>query len=1063
MRLGLDLGTNSIGWWLYKTQEANGQQEITQHITGGVRIFADGRDPKSKQSLAVNRRLARAQRRRRDRYLRRRNSLMRQLKAAGLMPSVPEAAKQLELQDPFALRTRGLDEPLSLHELGRALFHINQRRGFKSNRIADADNDESGKINTGISRLEQAMEETGARTYGEFLHQRIQQGQSARTRLGTITITNKEGLPKETSGYDFYPSRALFEQEFCDLWEQQKRYYPNVLTDTLKDHIYQVIFFQRPLKTPKVGRCLYEEEERLPKAHPLFQERRLYETINVLRITALGVSERKLKLDERDTLIFHGQNVKKLEFDKMRKLLKLSADYSFTLEKGNRKDIDGNETRALMCKHFGQGWTELSLEQQSTVIEKILHTEHTEALIIWLQEQYQLDEVQAESLVHLRLPQGYGRLGLTASTKILHILQRDVILYSEAAEEAYGSHSDFRTGEIFKTLPYYGQILQAHVIPGSFDAEKHHPVQQAAEYWGRITNPTVHIGMNQLRHLVNDIIRIYGKPDQIIVELARDLKTSEQQKKEMNQNIRKNTEAAERRGAELEKLGQINHGTNRLRLKLWEELNPMNRCCVYCGENISTTMLFNGDTDIDHILPFSRTLDDSQANKVVVHSHCNRQKINHTPWEAWGQNTDRWQRILSAVQHLPENKRRRFQPDAMERFTEENDFLARQLKDTQYLARMAHQYLAYLYPEKGKGSQHVWVVPGRLTEMIRRNWGLNDLLTDKHKKTYSAKNRQDHRHHAIDAAVVAATDRSLLKKIARAAAESEVAGAERIVFGETVPWQTYRSEMGYILKHIVVSHKMDHGTVSQNRQAIQDQTAAQLHNETAYGFTGETNAKDIPIVVTRKPFASLESTKDIAKIRDPHLRNELLTRIDTLDSKTSIKAALQEFAASSRNYQGIRHVRIEEALQVIPIKNKSGKVYKGYKGDSNHCIEVWQLPGVANKWQAALLTTFDAHQKGKGLGSTRPHPAAKLVMRLFKKDSVFVDHPQHGKDIYVIAKFSANGTIALFPHNEANVDARTRDKEEDFNYVTVGFGSFKKYRLHKIGINRLGQVTGISV
>ena len=134
MRIGLDIGTTSIGWWLYETDGKGKSARITGVIDGGVRIFSDGRDPKSKASLAVDRRLARAMRRRRDRYLRRRVTLMKLLAKSGLMPSDPTEAKALELLDPYELRFKGLDVALSLTHFGRALFHLNQRRGFKSNR-----------------------------------------------------------------------------------------------------------------------------------------------------------------------------------------------------------------------------------------------------------------------------------------------------------------------------------------------------------------------------------------------------------------------------------------------------------------------------------------------------------------------------------------------------------------------------------------------------------------------------------------------------------------------------------------------------------------------------------------------------------------------------------------------------------------------------------------------------------------------------------------------------------------------------------------------------------------
>jgi len=148
MRLGLDIGTNSIGWWIYATDGG----EITSVVDGGVRIFSDGRDPKSGASLAVDRRLARSQRRRRDRYLRRKAALMKRMAEAGLMPADPQDAKALERLDPYALRASGLDEALLLTHFGRALFHLNQRRGFKSNRKTDRGDNESGKIKDATKR-----------------------------------------------------------------------------------------------------------------------------------------------------------------------------------------------------------------------------------------------------------------------------------------------------------------------------------------------------------------------------------------------------------------------------------------------------------------------------------------------------------------------------------------------------------------------------------------------------------------------------------------------------------------------------------------------------------------------------------------------------------------------------------------------------------------------------------------------------------------------------------------------------------------------------------------------
>src|SRR3546814_17689787 len=117
--LGLDIGTNSIGWCLY---DSDSIRDI------GVRIFSDGRDPKSGASLAVDRRNARAMHRRRDRYLRRRSALLQALVATGLMPVAANDARALAGCDPYALRKRRLDDRLDPHAFGRALFHLKDRK-----------------------------------------------------------------------------------------------------------------------------------------------------------------------------------------------------------------------------------------------------------------------------------------------------------------------------------------------------------------------------------------------------------------------------------------------------------------------------------------------------------------------------------------------------------------------------------------------------------------------------------------------------------------------------------------------------------------------------------------------------------------------------------------------------------------------------------------------------------------------------------------------------------------------------------------------------------------------
>jgi len=1070
MRLGLDIGTNSIGWWLYKTEK----DVITEVIDGGVRIFSDGRDPKSKESLAVERRIARGQRRRRDRYLRRKAALMKRMAEEGLMPVDPAEAKKLELLDPYALRAKGLTEKLPLVHLGRALFHLNQRRGFKSNRKTDRGDNESGKIKDATARLDQAMMASGARTYGEFLHIRRSNAPTqnhvptVRTRL---SLGRRNDEHKEESGYDFYPDRRHLAKEFEELWKAQSEYHGEILNDKLYNEISKIIFHQRPLKTPEVGLCLFTDERRVPSAHPLNQRRILLETVNNLRVTTPGKPAHSISFEDREKIVHaldnkaHTKSLSgmSLKLKALGKIIKLREDQSFTLETINRDSIACDPVRASMShpERFGSNWSKLNTQAQWDVIQRVRavqsDAEYSD-LVDWLVTDQGLSQDNAEASANAPLPEGYGRLGITATQQILIALEAKVITYSAAVASCGWHHSDGRTGEILTDLPYYGKILERHVIPGSYD-DKDDDIKR----YGRITNPTVHIGMNQLRRLVNRIISVHGKPDQIVLEIARDLKLSEDQKRDVQRDIKKNTDAAIARGAKLEELGVHNTGENRAKYRLWEELGPAigPRCCPYTGKPINASMIFDGSCDVDHILPFSRTLDDSFSNRTLCLKEANRQKTNKTPWEVWG-GTPQWDSITANLKKLSSNKAWRFAPDAMERFEGENDFSARALKDTQYLSRIARTYLETLYDGQD-GKSHVWVVPGRLTEMLRRHWGLNGIaeLTDSSKETVKAKNRSDHRHHAIDAAVVAATDRSLIKRISDIAKKDELEGAEQIARSVHPPWNNFRQDIAKQLQKVIVSHRADHGRIDINARKLgQDGTAGKLHNDTAYGLTKDDT------VVSRSPLLSITS-KDIEittrgkNIRDQYLQKHLARVTQGLEGK-AFEKALSDFSNtqklpdhSDNPYLGIRRVRLEEALQEssrVAVSDKHGKMFKSYKGDSNHCYEIWRLPDGNIKGQ--VVTTFEAHTVNI---EKKPHPAAKRVLRVFKRDMIAFE--RNGKMVAgYVQKLNEGQGLVIAPHTEANADARNRDKNDWFKFIYMSAAPLMKAKVRRIYVDEIGRI-----
>ena len=1088
-RLGLDFNTSSIGWWLYETDGGN----IVGVIDGSVRRFSDGRDAKSGTSLAVDRRTARSIRRRRDRYLRRRAALMRKLAETGLMPEDPAKAKELEALDPYELRAAGLDRPLPLHHLGRALFHLNQRRGFKSNRKTDRGDNEPGKIKDATARLDQVMMANGARTYGEFLHMRRNRmpdkpsgckdnkdgsrtdhrwTPSVRTRL---TVARRDMSEREEAGYDFYPDRRHLEEEFHKLWEAQAAHHSDALEDEVKDVLFEVIFFQRPLKAPAIGLCLFagigdvpDDEVRLPKAHPLTQRRTLFETVNNLRITADGRKGRPLTLEERDQVIGLLDNRKPtkslrsmtIKLDSLARTLKLPPGDRFTLETASRDSIACDPVRASLAHpdRFGPGWSTLDLDEQWEVVRRIMDVENDSehvALVDWLASTHGLPRDRAEATAKAPLPGGYGRIGETATRRILDALRDGVRSYSDAVAACGWHHSNERTGEVLEKLPYYGEILERHVIPGTGDRSD----DDIARY-GRITNPTVHIGLNQLRRLVNKIISVHGKPDEIVLELARELKMSRKQKKEISKTNNANRAAAEKRSEKLGELGQPDTGRNRMILRLWEELghDVMTRNCPYTGQRISAGMLFDGSCDVDHILPYSRTLDDSFANRTLCLREANREKGKKTPWEAWG-GTGRWPAIAANLKNLPDDKKWRFAPDSMERFEGERDFLDRALVDTQYLSRISKSYLEALYPEGG----HVWVVPGRLTEMLRRHWGLNSLLPDRDKGAGKAKNRTDHRHHAIDAAVVGATDRGLINRISKAAGRDETdgRGAEDIARSTPAPWEGFRSDIGRQLDRITVSHRADHGRIDPEARGLgRDSTTARLHNDTAYGIV------DDQTVVHRVPLLSLtasdiEVTSRGRNIRDRFLQSHLARVTRGKETQKEVEAALADFAAAEKlpdgshnPYRGLHRVRLKESLQSsarVEVKGPNGSPQKAYKGDSNHCFEIWRQPD--GKIRAQVVSTFEAH----GNTARKPHPAAKRLLRLFKRDMVAIERDGETL-ICCVQKFGSGQVIYLAPHAEANADARNRDRNDEFRLLQMRAKPALNARLRRVHVDEMGRV-----
>ncbi len=306
-RLGLDLGTNSIGWAAVTIDEEGRPCGV---LDMGVRIFPDGRNPTDKTSNAVARRSARGQRRRRDRYLMRRDDLMQALMEFGLMPADADAREALQRLDPYSLRARALDQPLDPFELGRALFHLNQRRGFRSNRKSGGEEAETNELSSAIEGLRHSIEESGARTLGEFLAGRHALRETVRAR--------------EASG--LYPERAMYQEEFDLIRRRQKEHHN--LSSEQWDQLQEIIFHQRPLLPVEPGWCQFEYgsgQKRAARALPIFQEFRILQEINNLRVQISAEPERPLNELERERVLQRLRTGKDISFSSPRTGLRLDS------------------------------------------------------------------------------------------------------------------------------------------------------------------------------------------------------------------------------------------------------------------------------------------------------------------------------------------------------------------------------------------------------------------------------------------------------------------------------------------------------------------------------------------------------------------------------------------------------------------------------------------------------------------------------------------------------------------------------------------------------------------
>jgi CRISPR-associated endonuclease Csn1 len=996
--LGLDLGPNSIGWALIEEDTASNTGGL---IDMGVRVFTEGLDAfdtAKESSRNEKRRVARGMRRQTARRRKRRKELAEALTSVGLWPSDEVQRSQLIQINPYELRAKAVsNKKLTPYELGRVFLHLSKRRGFLSNRKTDSTGKEGEGLLHEIQENEAKRVESGHPTLGSWLYEKLQTQQPT-DRQHDDHVRRR------------HLSRKQYQHEFGKIWESQAVFHPELLTIQLRwgnlgpipfpckpvaktDRnvtslqlfgLEGLIFFQRKMYWPTevIGRCELEpRKRRCPIADRRFQRFRIWQELNNLRyIDPDSGKEAQLTLPQRNLLFGKLWETDKLDFSKIRKSLGFLESVKFNLEKGERSYLKGNATDKAARSNLGKDWNHLDEARKDQIIEALTNPNLDDRDLITLAtEKWGFNNEQIANLMKIKLPTGYGSLSLKAITRLLPYLEKG-FTYSLQDEGNSAIHAAgyLRRDQIKKRIYDF--------LPS--------PYVERNVLIGQIPNPVVKRALVEVRKLVNAILREYGKPDEIHVEMARNLKLGTEKRKEIT---KANGNRAKVRDAISDKLREHNvlpSRENILRYQLWEEQNHQ---CMYSGRVISISQLLGdgGGVEVDHILPRSRTLDDSQTNKVLCFRDANQSKGNRTPFEWLAvSHSEKYEEIVQRANILlrsgliPYGKYKKL----LQKEVKTDEFVSRQLVDTAYITKVTSEYLRCLFDS----DQHVLGLKGALTAELRWQWGLETILEElpdspawatKENLRPGQKNRADHRHHAIDAVVIALTNRSRLQSLAKSM--SDHANDRQ---GELLdePWDNFREIIKQRVSRIWVSHR------------VERKVSGPLHKETHYGKTERSDKW-----VARKAVDALTGA-EIPNIRDPFIRDLVIARLKEsgidvgrkadVDSK-KLKGILSDLKMPSGvPIRKVRVVKTDKTIRTIRM-NKSETFVKP---DSTHHLSVfeWQENGKTKR-DAVFLSMLDAVERVKKGGSLIQRTVssvlaeipvnAKFVMSLSMREMILVD------------------------------------------------------------------------
>lgn len=887
-RLGLDIGIVSVGAAVVQTNSFDNPCHLTEP---DVRKFtaAECREngKNNGKSAAVPRRECRSTRRRIRRKQLRMNCIKQALQKADLI-DIDEFMKRYSdgtLPNVYQLRYEGLDRLLTDDEFAQILIHIAKHRGFLSTRRADKKDKESGAILAATSANQKLMMEKGYRTVGEMMY--------LDESFHTPCSNNEQGFivtPRnKAKDYKHTIYRSMLVDEVHALFDAQRKLGNTKATETLESEYLEIMTRQRSYdlgpglqadgtKSPfamdgyksNAGECtFYKEETRAAKGTYTAELSITLQKINNLKLVDRYGDGRFLTDEEKQKILEYISKHKTMKYKTVKTLLGIDPMIRFNLlnygkKKKTKKESDDKtkddstkkkSTKKSKTKAETSEKTDKDSNKEETELERINRIEDTvfvsmeftlsytdclKTRIKTLSEtekrdlfdevgelltSYKTDEARIEKLSNLGLtseeidhlldlnPKGYARLSHKAMKEIEPYLVQG-LTYDKACTAAGLDFQVTYTGEKMKYLkgPEINNIIN------------------------NIQSPVVRRSVAQTVRIINAIIRKYGSPQAVNVELSREMSKSflERKKAETAMELRhkENVKFCE----EIKKLG-INspNGEDITRYRLWKDQNGI---CLYSGEKIPTRAMFTREYEIDHIIPYSISLDDRYQNKVLVKAKENQTKGNRLPYEYFGHDKTRWAAYENRVESLIKSDGKKAHL-LKKNYTKEDqrEFTERNLNDTRYATTVVYNMiLQYLYLEPyncdGKTKQ-VYAVNGAVTAYLRKRWGLNK------------KDRTNDRHHAMDAVVIACCTDEMIAKVTKYMQDRETAYSKnfRIADEETgeiltrsnftreqydeaygvrfpVPWETFREEIdlrifnddpfGYLMKDRNLQIKIDY-------------------------------------------------------------------------------------------------------------------------------------------------------------------------------------------------------------------------------------------------------------